>query len=218
MTTTQEPPQIVPPLRPLYLEAVKKSNRGQKKNSRYSKEVKDVLKKHKDMYRKATTRNERHDLFRNFILVDIFNFWYEKGEVTPDIDQAALSKRIKVSSYLLNILISQDEEVSFSQTLSMWIRNNWRSYHTSNGLIRNERKKSRVDVVWLQMQKRVEDEMNTMLAEEGRTGEANSEDTFRLRTTACNRVFQGLSLEDQALINKLIQEGADIVPNDVKQK
>lgn len=81
-----------------------------------------------------------------------------------------------------------------------------------------ERKKSRVDIVWMTMKEKVMQEIQDMLIEEGGCGEPTSEFIFKNRTTAAKRVFIGLSNEDQDNILKMIEEGGDIVPNDIKQK
>jgi len=105
-----------------------------------------------------------------------------------------------------------------SQTLSIWIRNNWRSYHNSKRLGRNERKKSRVDVVWMNMKEKVIEEINVMVREDGGEGDATAEEIFKYRTTAAKRVFEGLSVDDKSVIMKNIEDGGDNVPIDIKQK
>lgn len=96
MTTAKAAPQIVIPLQATFLEAVDKGGRGSKKKCRYNEDEKKVLEIYKDEYRKTTTTPERHNIIRNHILVDIFNFWYEKGIVTPSIGEEALSVLVKV--------------------------------------------------------------------------------------------------------------------------
>lgn len=96
--TPRMTPEIAIPLRDAFLKGVNQNNRGPRKKGRYSKEEKAVLNKYKHDYRKTTTTEERFDLLRNRILVDIFNFWYAKGEVTPNIEPDVLSEKIKVMS------------------------------------------------------------------------------------------------------------------------
>src|SRR5882762_3016946 len=100
MTTSLVTPEIVLPHRETYLEAVKDKPRAPRKKSRYDTDVRSVLDKYRHRYRKLTTTQERRDLLRNYILVDMFNFWYERGEVTPDIAEDDLCERIKVWSKL----------------------------------------------------------------------------------------------------------------------
>jgi hypothetical protein len=96
MTTIIEAPQIAVPLQATFLDAVDKGRRGPRNKCRYTEDEKKVLEPYKEEYRKTTTTSERHNIIRNHILVDIFNFWYEKGIVTPSIGEEALSERIKV--------------------------------------------------------------------------------------------------------------------------
>jgi len=96
--TPRMTPEIAHPLRDVFNKGVNKNQRGPRKTGRYSKEEKEVLMKYKDNYRRTTTTEERYDLLRNRILVDIFNFWYAKGEVSPDIEPDLLSDKIKVMS------------------------------------------------------------------------------------------------------------------------
>jgi hypothetical protein len=89
-------PEIAIPIRDVYGKAVEKKPRAPRKKSRYSQEEKLVLEKYKHAYRKTTNADERYDLLRNRLLVDIFNYWFEKGEVTPAIGEKALSEKIRV--------------------------------------------------------------------------------------------------------------------------
>lgn len=77
-------------------EAVDKKIRKPRKKSQYSEDLKLIIGKYKDEYRKKTTTEARHELFRSYILVDAFNYWWSKGEVEQDIDEKDLSYRIKV--------------------------------------------------------------------------------------------------------------------------
>jgi hypothetical protein len=96
MSTQQLAPEIVLALRPQYLATTEPNPRGPRKHSRYSDDEIKVLQKYKDRYKKASTTEERNDLLRNYILVDIFNFWYDKGSVTTDISEEDFAARIKV--------------------------------------------------------------------------------------------------------------------------
>jgi hypothetical protein len=96
--TSRLTPEIAYPLRDAFLKGVNQNDRGPRKKGRYSTEEKEVLNKYKHDYRKTTTTEERYDLLRNRILVDIFNFWYAKGEVTPNIEPELLSNKIRVIS------------------------------------------------------------------------------------------------------------------------
>jgi hypothetical protein len=92
---------LVNPLQVAFFDAIG-NNAGKPRNkSLYTTEEKSVLGKYKDEYRKKTTTEERHNMLRNHILVDIFNYWSNKGEVNIDICAEDLSQRIKVSSRTL---------------------------------------------------------------------------------------------------------------------
>ena len=105
-----------------------------------------------------------------------------------------------------------------AQNLCVWIRNNWQPYHSRRGLVPNERKKSRLDIVWMEMKDKVKDEILVMMREEGITSEATAEDIFKRRTAAAKRVFLSLSQDDQAAIQKKIDDRTDVVPDEIKQK
>jgi hypothetical protein len=104
------------------------------------------------------------------------------------------------------------------QNLSAWIRNNWRPYHTHRGLVPNERKKSRLDIIWMEMKEKVKDEIYAMMKEEGLSSELTAADIFKRRTTAAKRVYQSLSPDDQAAVQKKIDDRTDVVPDEIKQR
>jgi len=88
-------PEIVTPLREAYI-AFRDRQRSPRKKRKYSAAEIEVLERYKDVYRKKTSTNDRQDLLQNFILVEIFNFWYSKKEIPADISEADLSERIEV--------------------------------------------------------------------------------------------------------------------------
>ena len=96
MTTIRAAPQIVVPLQATFHDVIDKGGRGSRRKCQYTEDEKKILENYKEEYRKTTTTAERHNLLRNHILVNIFNFWYEKGIVTPSIEEEALSERITV--------------------------------------------------------------------------------------------------------------------------
>ena len=96
MMTVKATPQIAVPLEATFLDVVQRRDCGTRKKCRYTEDEKKVIEIYKEEYRKTTSTAERHILIRNHILVDIFNFWYDKGIVTTSIGEEALSERIKV--------------------------------------------------------------------------------------------------------------------------
>jgi hypothetical protein len=68
--------------------------RRPRRDCRYSAEEMKVLNQHKHTYRSQPTRELRGEIFRNRILVDMFNYWQSKG-LEPDEDE--VKSRIKVS-------------------------------------------------------------------------------------------------------------------------
>jgi hypothetical protein len=92
-------------VRDALLEAVNKKTRKPRKKSQYSEDLKLIIGKYKNEYRKKTTTEERHELFRSHILVDTFNHWWSKGEITEHIDDNDLSDRIKVRKKLRKMLL-----------------------------------------------------------------------------------------------------------------
>jgi hypothetical protein len=69
-------------------------SRKPRKDSLYSVEEMNILKQHKLEYRSQPTRELRGQIFRNKILVDIFNFWESRGLIGPD--ETDTQNRIKV--------------------------------------------------------------------------------------------------------------------------
>ena len=80
-------------------DAIGNKNVRNRNKSRYSREEINVLEKYKDTYRRKTTTDERHELFRQYILVDIFNHWHSKGVVSAKIGADELQDRIKVQTW-----------------------------------------------------------------------------------------------------------------------
>ena len=88
-------PEIVTPLRGTYV-ALLDRQRSPRKKRKYSPDEIKVLEKHKEEYRDKTSTNDRQSLLQDFILVDIFNFWYKNGEITEDISEDDFRTRIQV--------------------------------------------------------------------------------------------------------------------------
>lgn len=68
------------------------------------------------------------------------------------------------------------------------------------------------------MKEKVIEEINAMVTEDGGEGDATAEQIFKYRTSAAKKVFEGLSVDDQSVILKKIDDGGDNVPIDIKQK
>jgi len=88
--------EIAIPLPAAILEAVTNKNRKARKKSLYTTEEITVIGKYKKEFREKTTTDDRNEILRNHILVDIFNYWFSKGIVTAEIAADVLSDRIKV--------------------------------------------------------------------------------------------------------------------------
>jgi hypothetical protein len=88
--------QIAVPLPTVYLEAVTNKARKPRSQCALSTSERNVINKYREEYRSKTTTEERTDVLRNNILVDIFNHWFNQGVVTADINADDLSERIKV--------------------------------------------------------------------------------------------------------------------------
>jgi len=67
------------------------------------------------------------------------------------------------------------------------------------------------------MKEKVMEEINAMVKEDGGEGEATAVEIFRYRTSAAKRVFESLSMDDQSIIKKKIEDGGDNVPVNIKQ-
>jgi hypothetical protein len=88
--------QIATPLPMAYLEAVQNRGRKPRKKSLLTTEEKGVIDKYRDVYRNMTKTEDRCNILRNNILVDIFNFWFQGGVISTEISPEDLSERIKV--------------------------------------------------------------------------------------------------------------------------
>ena len=69
-----------------------------RRGARYSREEIEVISKHKSEYKDQTTRPLRADVLRNKILVDMFNYWDDKG--TLPSDEVRCMELVKVSYWL----------------------------------------------------------------------------------------------------------------------
>lgn len=65
-----------------------------RKGCQYNEEERAVLSKHKAEYKSKTTPAEREEVVRNKILVDIFNYWYDKEKIMPS--EVLFQQRIQV--------------------------------------------------------------------------------------------------------------------------
>jgi len=63
------------------VQALQKKGRKISKECQYNSEEWTILGKYKEEYRKKTTHEDRDILMRNHILVDIFNYWYQRKTV-----------------------------------------------------------------------------------------------------------------------------------------
>jgi hypothetical protein len=75
-----------------------------------------------------------------------------------------------------------------------------------------------VDVVWHEKQERVREVIKDIIEESGGTRELTHEDIFKFRTAAASKVYQSLSEDEKAAIQKKIDEKGDVIPNEVKQQ
>jgi len=71
-----------------------------RRGSRYTEAERKVLSKYKDEYRSKTTAQEREQLLKQKVLVDIFNYWFSKEGTFPSEEES--KQRVKVS-YLICI-------------------------------------------------------------------------------------------------------------------
>jgi hypothetical protein len=65
-----------------------------RRGSRYSEEERALLSKYKDEYKSKTTAQDREQLMKQKVLVDIFNYWFSKEGTIPSEEES--KKRVKV--------------------------------------------------------------------------------------------------------------------------
>jgi hypothetical protein len=82
------------------------------------------------------------------------------------------------------------------------------------------RKKSRVDVVWRDLEDRVRKEISAiLLIEDGKTGVATAAETFRYRTAAARNVYEMLTEDEKAAVQeKIAKGGVDTNPPDIQRR
>ena len=68
--------------------------RKPRKDALYTREEMAILNKHKEEYRDQTTIELRAKIFKTKILVDLFNFWLERGNAPTDEEDS--NARMKV--------------------------------------------------------------------------------------------------------------------------
>jgi len=92
---------VLPPtLRAAIDKEVEKKTPYPRKDSQFKAEE-TVLSRHKEEYIRRLSREDREAYFKSFILVDVFDYWYKKGEVKEDISDEELSARIKVPFFFI---------------------------------------------------------------------------------------------------------------------
>jgi len=106
----------------------------------------------------------------------------------------------------------------YIQNLSLWIQNNWRSFHTVINLPKH-RKKSPLDVLWHRNKEAVIDELKSILKEKGRLDdEPTNNDIFIYRVSAAKRVYDQLNPDERAKIDKESSEGNIESPPEVQRR
>jgi len=98
--------EIAVPLPTFNLEAVINKSRKPRSQCSLTTADRNVINKYRDEYRSKTTTQERINLLRDNIFVDIFNHWFQRGVINADIDSNGVSERIKVCMKLYFILSS----------------------------------------------------------------------------------------------------------------
>lgn len=68
--------------------------RKSRKDSRYSHDEMRVINKYKQEYREQTTRELRGHVFKAKILVDLFNFWLDKGQAPETEEESATRMKV----------------------------------------------------------------------------------------------------------------------------
>lgn len=99
-----------------------------------------------------------------------------------------------------------------------WIRNNWRQKRKFEG--KSSRKKvTRIQLVWRDRKKEVEEEMQRIYEEEGGSGDMDGRTTLRLRPTAAKAIYDRLDDNEKAEVGRAIeQSAAEACPPEVQQK
>jgi len=81
------------------------NTRKPRKDALYRRDELEVLNKYKEEYRQQTTRELRANVFKTKILVDLFNFWLEKGRAPATEEESII--RMKVSQLINPRSVSQ---------------------------------------------------------------------------------------------------------------
>ena len=85
-------------------------------------------------------------------------------------------------------------------------------------MCQTSRKKSKLDVVWMDMKDKVKDVVNEIMKEKGGTKEATSNEIFRNRTCVAHRVYNELTMDEKSAIDKKIMDGTDSIPHEIQQQ
>jgi hypothetical protein len=85
---------------------------------------------------------------------------------------------------------------------------------------RNDRKRSGVDIIWIERRKEVEEVIDAMVMVDGRTSRPTDKESFALRTTACKTVYDRLTTEEKIAIKLQIEERQRKmnIPEEIQQK
>jgi hypothetical protein len=76
------------------MSAIPPRARKPRKDALYSRDEITVLNRYKEQYRQLTTSEARGDLIRNYVLVDIFNFWTQKGMAPKDEEESIMRMKV----------------------------------------------------------------------------------------------------------------------------
>src|SRR5271155_3084662 len=198
----------------------KKKRNEMRKGCRYNREELAVLLLYKEHYRLKTTHDNRDNLLRSSILVDIFNHWLSMG---VDLTEVEVQKREKVCElhvfFLSTIVQTLWVFCIFIYELCQWLANNW-CPHKSTYKGPTSRKKSCVDMMWQQMPDVAEAKVVSLFEiEHGANAVSTAAEHFALRSKAGKVAYLELSPDQKVRIDRLVEEsGRDSNPPEVQRK
>jgi len=163
----------------------------------YSREELTVIGKYKDEYKTQTTREARKFCMKK-ILLDMFTYWDERGNIAADEEDNV--ERARVSQFHTLISLSDPNDI---KELTAWVRNNWRPTSTTTDFGNPNLKIKAINVVWDKHRDLVEAELRNILQVDRLVdGDAR---IFQQRNAAAKRVLDNMDEADRNQIYQLVE-------------
>src|SRR6202171_5244540 len=182
------------PITTIMPQLVPNTNRP-RRDAIYSKEEMVVLGKYKDEYKTQTTKEMRKHAMKK-ILLAIFTYWDDRGNIAADEEDNTDRARV-----VLSIFIFDPSDCDSEGTYCM-VRNNWRPEPTTK-FVNPNLKITAINVVWDLHKDLVEEELRNILGVDRL--EDGDPRIFQQRNAAAKRVLLNMDEADRIKVYGLVE-------------